>query len=76
MAYFLTARGLIDELKKYDPKTVIMVGVSEEHGVHDASEILSHAYLTADGEMITEEDITDDDNVKSMKRALIIWSAK
>jgi hypothetical protein len=76
MAYFLTARKLAEELKKYDANTIIMVGVSDEHGVHDASDILTHVYLTSEGEVITELDLSDDDDTSHMKRALVVWSAK
>ncbi len=75
MAYSLTVRKLSEELKKYDPKAVVMIAISEEETL-DAADILTYAYLTPEGELTTDDTLTDDDVVKDMKRAVVIWPSK
>lgn len=77
MSRSVTVRDLIALLKKYGDDDVVLVS-KDDAGTRmsDIEDELTAAWSDEDGDVVTEENLGDDESTRDMTRCVIIWPTK
>jgi hypothetical protein len=70
----MTIKELIQELKKYDEKSIVMLSKDPDgKEVIEVDRDMSPAYRSDTGEVFFEEDLPEKESARSYDRVIIFW---